>query len=98
MVKKFKEFLGDEVSAGGFKLFARDAHTTAKTINLIFKQRTSWFRKPAPINIDELCYLYKELCPDMELHHPGVIDKIFHPAIISKLGYPVDSDGMVHWQ
>jgi len=41
--------------------------------------------------------LYKETCPDMEIHFPGVIDKVFHPEIITKLGFPVDDAGMVHF-
>lgn len=98
MVKKFKDFINVDVSADGFKLYARDAYETGKNINLIFMSRTGWFKTPKPIHIDELCELYKVLCPDMEAHHPGVVDKIFHPAIVTKLGYPVDADGMVHWQ
>jgi len=98
MVKKFKEFIDADVSAEGFRLTARDAYDTAKNINVIFMQKTSWFRKPKPIHISELCLLYKELCPDMEAYHPGVVDKIFNPIIITKLGYPVDIEGMVHWQ
>ena len=98
MVKKFKEFLNQDISADGFKLWARDAHDTARNINTIFKGRTKWFSKPEPIHIAELCHLYKELCPAMEIHMPGVVDKIFNPDIIRKLGYPVDDNGMVHWQ
>jgi hypothetical protein len=98
MVKKFKEFVNADVSADGFKLFAKDTYDTATNINLIFMQRTGWFKKPKPIHIDELCVLYKDLCPDMEIRFPGVVDKIFHPIIITKLGYPVDADGMVNWQ
>lgn len=98
MVKKFKEFLDTDVSADGFKLFAKDAYDTAKNINIIFMQRTSWFKKPKPIHINELCEIYKDLCPCMEASFPGVVCKIFHPKIITKLGYPVDVDGMVHWQ
>ncbi len=98
MVKKFKEFINADVSADGFKLFARDAYETAKNINFIFIQRTGWFRKPKPIHIVELAALYKDLCPDMEVRFPGHVDKIFHPVIVTKLGYPVDADGMVHWQ
>jgi hypothetical protein len=33
----------------------------------------------------------------MEIHVPGVVDKIFHPEIITKLGFPVDKNGMVHY-
>lgn len=98
MIKKFKDFINADVSADGFKLFPRDAYDTAKNINAIFVERTGWFRRPKPIHIDELRVLYKRLCPDMEVHYPGVVDKIFHPKIITKLGYPVDLDGMVHWQ
>jgi hypothetical protein len=98
MVKRFRELLGEEISANGFTLKAKDAHDFAKNINFLFMQRSSWFSKPKPIHIAELCKLYKELCPDMEMYFPGVIDKSFHPTIITKLGYPVDALGMVHWE
>lgn len=97
MAKKFKDFLGEEISANGFSLQARDAHDTAKNINYIFIKHSSWFSSPKPMHIRELREEYKRLVPDMELHFPGVVDKIFHPDIITKLGYPVDSNGMVHW-
>jgi len=98
MVKKFKDFINEDVSANGFRLGPRDAADTAKNINSIFIQRSGWFSRPKPIHIDELCRAYKELCPDMELLFPGTIDKIFHREIITKLGFTVDAQGMVHWQ
>ena len=98
MVKKFTDFLGEEISANGFSLKARDAHQAAKNINYIFIKRSSWFSSPKPIHIHELMEEYKRLVPDMEIHFPGVVDKIFHPGIITKLGYPVDANGMVHWE
>lgn len=98
MAKKFRDFTKEDVSANGFSLGARDAAETAKNINAIFVQRAGWFSRPKPIHINELCRTYKELCPDMEVLFPGVVDKIFHPQIITRLGFPVDADGMVHWQ
>lgn len=98
MVKKFREFMNEDVSANGFRLGARDASDTAKNINAIFVQKAGWFSRPKPIHIDALCKAYKELCPDMELQFPGVVDKIFQSQIVTKLGFPVDVDGMVHWQ
>jgi hypothetical protein len=98
MVKSFKEFVNEDVSANGFRLAARDAHQTAKNINSIFIERSGWFSRPKPIHIDELCRAYKNLCPDMEVMFPGTVNKIFHPQIIAKLGFPVDTNGMVHWQ
>ena len=98
MVKKYNEFIKIDISADGFRLGARDALDTARNINAIFIQRTGWFRRPKPIHIIDLQKLYKELCPDMDVYYPGVIEKIFHPTIIEKLGYPVDSEGMVHWK
>lgn len=97
MVKKFKDFLGEDISANGFTLHARDAHQAAKNINYIFLKHSSWFSTPKPMHIHELREEYKRLVPDMDIHFPGVIDKIFHPDIIRKLGYPVDSNSMVHW-
>lgn len=98
MTKSFREFVNEDVSANGFRLTARDAADTAKNINSIFIERTGWFSKPKPIHIDELCRAYKELCPNMETMYPGVVNKIFHPQIVTKLGFPVDVNGMVHWQ
>jgi hypothetical protein len=97
MVKKFRDFLSEEISANGFSLKARDAHDAAKNINYIFIKRSSWFSAPKPMHISELCAEYKQLVPDMEIHFPGVVDKILHPDIVTKLGYPVDANGMVHW-
>lgn len=98
MTKSFRDFLNEDVSADGFSLGPRDAHDTAKNINIIFMQRAKWFSSPKPISIEELCEAYKDLCPDMEIHHPGIVDKIFHPQVITKLGYPVDEYGLVHWK
>jgi hypothetical protein len=97
MKKNFQYYLSIDIEAEGFKLGAKDALTTAENIMLIYTERTGWFSKPQPIHISELCILYKELCPDMEIYVPGVVDKIFHPEIITKLGFPVDSNGMVHF-
>ena len=97
MVKQFKDFLGEDISADGFSLSPRDAHDTAKNINQIFIMRSGWFSKPPPIHISELKAEYKKLVPQMETGFPGVIDKIFHPSIIAKLGYNIDGSGMVHW-
>lgn len=97
MVKKFTDFIGEDVSAEGFTLSARDAYDTAKNINYIFLKSSSWFSSPKPVHILDLKEAYKKLVPDMELHFPGIIDKIFHPIIIRKLGYYVDPNGMVHW-
>ncbi len=98
MTKKFKDFINEDISANGFSLKARDAYETAKNINLIFTQRTGWFSTPKSIPLNELCAAYKELCPDMESRFPGVVDKIFQSEIITKLGFPVDGNGLVHWQ
>lgn len=97
MVKKFRDFLGEDISAAGFSLAARDAADTAKNINFIFLKKCSWFSSPKPMHINELKEEYRRLVPDMDIQFPGVIDKIFHPDIISKLGYPVDANSMVHW-
>jgi hypothetical protein len=96
-MKGFRDFLDEDVSANGFRLGARDAADTAKNINMIFVQRARWFSLPKPIHIDELREAYREMCPGMDLHYPGVIDKIFRPDIVRKLGYPVDTAGMVHY-
>jgi len=98
MTKSFRDFLNEDVSADGFSLTPRDAHDTAKNINTIFMQRTGWLSSPKPIPLKELREAYKNLCPNMEKYHPGVVDKIFHPKIITKLGYPVDVNGLVHWK
>ena len=97
MVKAFRDFIGEDISAGGFSLGPRDAHDTAKNINFIFMKRCGWFSLPKPIHINELKVAYKQLVPDMDIGFPGVIDKIFNPVIITKLGFEVDQAGMVHW-
>ena len=97
MVKKFKEFLEIDVSADGFSLLPRDAYDTAKNIDRIFVMRCGFFSLPKPMHILDLKAAYKQLVPQMEIHFPGVIDKIFHPVIITKLGFHVDPAGMVHW-
>ena len=84
--------------ANNFSLGSRDAHDTAQNIQYLFKKRTGWFSSPKPIKIDDLCKAYKELCPGMETHYPGVIDKIFNADIITLLGFPVDEHGMVHFK
>ena len=97
MKKSFKHYASIDIEANNFRLGAKDAYDTADNISLIFTERTGWFKKPKPIPIDELCLAYKDLCPDMEIHFPGVVDNIFQPEIITKLGYPVDSNGYVHF-
>ncbi len=96
-MKKYKDFLGEDISANGFSLSPRDAHQTVKNINLIFMARTGWFSKPPRLHIWELKQAYIKLVPDMEIHFPGVINQIFQPEILKKLGYTVDETNMVHW-
>jgi len=97
MNKDITYYMKNRVTFNDFHLKARDAYDTAKNIKTIFKNKTGWFSSPKPIHINELCNAYKILCPDMEMYHPGVVDQILIPEIISQLGYPVDSDGMVHF-
>ena len=98
MKKSFRHYLSLDIEANGFRLGPKDAEDTAKNITLIFcSSKTGWLSLPKPIHINELCRLYKETCPDMEIHFPGVIDKVFHPEIITKLGCPVYDAGMVHF-
>ena len=97
MKKNFKHYCSIEIEANGFRLGPKDALDTASNIQILFSERTGWFKPPKPIHISELCREYKELCPDMEIHVPGVVDKIFRPEIITKLGFPVDKNGMVHY-
>ena len=87
----------NRVQTNDFSLRARDAYDTAVNIQHLFKKRTGWFSSPKPIHIDELCQAYKELYPGMETSLPGEIDKIFNPDIITQLGFPVDENGMVHF-
>ena len=87
----------NRVRTNDFSFKARDAYDTAVNIQHLFKKRTGWFSSPKPIHIDELCQAYKELCHGMETSFPGEIDKIFNPDIITQLGFPVDENGMVHF-
>lgn len=98
MVKKFADFLREDLSCNGFSLTPADASQTAKNINTIFVMRAKWFRFPEPIHIEALTKAYKELCPDMEKKFPGVVDMMLQPAMVKKLGFSVDENGFVHWQ
>ena len=98
MLRSFKDFVGLNIEANGFRLGTRDAYDAAKNIGIIFVERTSWFKRPKPIPIDELRSAYKILCPGMERQFPGVVDQMFQTEIISQLGYQVDSAGMVHFR
>ncbi len=98
MKRDFSYYLQNTISSNDFRLRARDAYDTAENIQHLFKKRTGWFSSPKPIHIDELCREYKILCPGMETSFPGEIDKIFNPDIITQLGFPVDENGMVHYE
>ena len=98
MGRSFKDFVGVNVNANGFSLGARDAYETAKNISSIFVQRAKWFRQPDPIHLDELRDAYKNLCPGMEQHFPGIVDKIFQREIITQLGFSVGASGLVQYR
>lgn len=91
------DYYGREFSAGGFTMKARDAFDTAKNIKAIFVQRTGWFQSPKPMAVPELALAYKALCPDMEIMHPGVVDKMLQPEMIRQLGFAVDGEGNVSY-
>lgn len=96
MPKNFRDLMNVDITHNGFTLHTRDAVDTSNNIAIIFKQRTGWFQTPKPIHIYDLKSAYKILCPGMERHFPGVVDKIFQKEIIRHL-YPIDSQGMVHF-
>ena len=91
------DYVGREFSAGGFTMKARDAFDTAKNIRTVFVQRTGWFQSPKPMAVAELVAAYKALCPDMEVMHPGVVDKMLQPEMIRQLGFVVDGCGNVSY-
>jgi hypothetical protein len=85
------------VQDGDFRLTFADAKQTAANIERIFVARAGWFSKPKPMPIALLEQEYRHLCPDMEAMFPGVVAKMMRPGILQKLGFPVSSDGLVHW-
>lgn len=49
------------------------------------------------MTVAELALAYKVLCPDMEIMHPGVVDKMSQPDMIRQLGFAVDGNGNVSY-
>ena len=74
-----------------------DAKQTVKNIERIFVARASWFSLPKPISITLLEQEYRRLCPDLEASFPGVVERMMQPEILRQLGFPVSTDGLVHW-
>lgn len=96
--KNFKELMNVDITHNGFTLNTRDAVDTSKNISIIFLSKMGFFSmNPKPIHINQLKREYHNLCPDMEYHFPGVVDKILQPEILVKLGYRVDVGNMVHY-
>lgn len=93
----FNEYFGRSFSVGDFTLKARDAFETAKNIKTVFVQQTGWFQSPKPMAVAELATAYNALCPDMEIMHPGVVDKMLQPEMIRQLGFGVDGHGNVSY-
>jgi|JTFP01.1.fsa_nt_gb hypothetical protein len=80
-----------------FHLSYADAKQTVKNIERIFVARASWFSLPKPISITLLEQEYRRLCPDLEASFPGVVERMMQPEILRQLGFPVSTDGLVHW-
>lgn len=88
-IKKFADFIDLDVSYNGFSLGARDAYDTYCNIISIFNKKTGWFSTVKPIHIEDLKMEYKKFRPEMEIHYPGVVDKMIQVEIVKKLGFPV---------
>lgn len=91
-MKNFNDFIGLNINYNGFSLGARDAYDTYKNIMYIFNKKTGWFSVVKPIHINDLKKEYKKYWPDMEIYHPGVIDKMIQVGIVKQLGFPVIND------
>jgi len=97
MTKSFKDFLNKDIKHDGFKVYARDAYDTYTNIRIIFKsKRTHLFSKLKPLQHNELVAAYKELVPAMEVHHPGVIDKLLQKELLIQYGFDIDESGNVY--
>ena len=91
MAKKFKDFLNKNIEHNEFKVYARDAYDAYNNIRIIFKsKRVHMFSTLKPIQHNELVAAYKELVPAMEVHHPGVIDKLLQKELLIKYGFKLD--------
>jgi hypothetical protein len=91
------DYMDKKIEHNGFELKPRDAYDTAKNIEEIFLKNAKWFRRPEPMHYLELRRQYKQIRPQMEQLHPGIIDLMTQPEIISQLGFPVDSEGHVSY-
>ena len=92
---KLADYMDKTIEHNGFQLKPRDAYETAKNIEEIFLKNAKWFRKPEPMHYLELRRQYKQIRPQMEHLHPGVVDLMTQPEILSQLGFPVDNEGHV---
>ena len=91
MAKKFKDFLNKDINYNGFRVYARDAYDAYTNIRTIFKsKRVHMFSTLKPIQHNELVAAYKELVPAMEVHNPGVIDKLLQKELLIKYGFKLD--------